>query len=97
MNIRLLIVLMVSWFVTQASAMPLQPLADQPGRLVVPGARGKVWYVPSTLNTIKWGYLPNAADAPVLRVPSGATVVFDTLSHEGLLEDQRRSAQMNHQ
>jgi len=90
MNIRLLTVLIVSWFATVATAMPLQPLADQPGKLAVPGIRGKAWYVPSTLSTIKWGYLPNAADAPVLRVPSGATVVFDTLSHEGLLEDQGR-------
>jgi acetamidase/formamidase len=92
MNIRLLTVLIVSWFATVATAMPLQPLADQPGKLAVPGIRGKAWYVPSTLSTIKWGYLPNAADAPVLRVPSGATVVFDTLSHEGLLEDQGRDA-----
>jgi acetamidase/formamidase len=92
MNIRLLTVLIVSWFATVATAMPLQPLADQPGKLSVPGIRGKAWYVPSTLSTIKWGYLPNAADAPVLRVPSGATVVFDTLSHEGLLEDQGRDA-----
>ncbi|MFM7484659.1 MAG: acetamidase, partial [Burkholderiaceae bacterium] len=80
------------WVVGSATAMPLQPLADQPGKLAVPGTRGKVWYVPSTLNTIKWGYLPNVLDAPVLRVPSGATVVFDTLSHEGLLEDQGRDA-----
>ncbi|MFY7954690.1 MAG: acetamidase, partial [Burkholderiaceae bacterium] len=72
MNIRLLTVLLVSWFATPAVAMPLQPLADQPGKLAVPGVRGKVWYVPSTLSTIKWGYLPNASDAPVLRVPSGA-------------------------
>ena len=93
MNIRLLTVLLVLWSATAAGAMPLQPLADQPGKLAVPGVRGKVWYVPSTLNTIKWGYLPNAADAPVLRVPSGSTVVFDTLSHEGLLEDQGRDAQ----
>ena len=92
MNIRLLTVLLVLWSATAAGAMPLQPLADQPGKLAVPGVRGKVWYVPSTLNTIKWGYLPNAADAPVLRVPSGSTVVFDTLSHEGLLEDQGRDA-----
>ncbi len=92
MNIRLLTVLLVLWSATAAGAMPLQPLADQPGKLAVPGVRGKVWYVPSTLNTIKWGYLPNAADAPLLRVPSGSTVVFDTLSHEGLLEDQGRDA-----
>ncbi len=73
-----------------AAAMPLQPLADKPALLSVPGVRGKAWYVPSTLQTIKWGYLPNATDAPVLTVRSGATVVFDTLSHEGILEDQGR-------
>ncbi len=73
-----------------AAAMPLQPLADKPGALSVKGLRGKTWYVPSTLETIKWGYLPNAADKPVLSVPSGATVVFDTVSHEGILEDQGR-------
>ena len=69
---------------------PLQPLADKPGQIAMPGTKEKVFYVPSTLETIKWGYLPNAADKPVLTVPSGATVVFDTLSHEGLLEDQGR-------
>mgnify|MGYP002737401149 CR=1 FL=1 len=49
-----------------ALAMPLQPLADHPGPLRVKGVRGKAWYVPSTLDTIKWGYLPNASDKPVL-------------------------------
>ena len=73
------------------AAFPLQPLADKPGPIAVKGHRGKVFYVPSTLATIKWGYLSNAADAPVLTVPSGATVIFDTLSHEGLLEDQGRN------
>ncbi len=71
-------------------AFPLQALAAAPGELTMPGSKGKVWYVPSTMDTIKWGYLPNAADKPVLTVPSGATVVFDTLSHEGLIEDQGR-------
>lgn len=71
--------------------LPLQPLADKPARLAIKGMPGKVYYVPSTLDTIKWGYLPNATDAPLLTVPSGATVVFDTLSHEGLLEDQGRN------
>ena len=70
---------------------PLQPLADKPGPIAMKGYRGKVFYVPSTRATIKWGYLSNAADAPVLTVPSGATVIFDTLSHEGLLEDQGRN------
>jgi len=72
-----------------SSTFPLQPLADKPGRLSINGL-GKVFYVPSTLDTIQWGYLPNATTAPVLTVPSGATVVFDTVSHEGILEDQGR-------
>lgn len=67
----------------------LQPLADKPGPLSIKG-HGKVFYVPSTLETIRWGYLPNATSAPVLTVPSGSTVVFDTVSHEGILEDQGR-------
>ena len=72
-------------------AFPLQPLADKPGPIAIKGRSGKFFYVPSTRATIKWGYLSNAADAPVLTVPSGATVIFDTLSHEGLLEDQGRN------
>ncbi|MFN5446791.1 MAG: acetamidase/formamidase family protein [bacterium] len=76
---------------TTPYTMPLQPLADKPGPLMIKGFGSKVFYVPSTLATIKWGYLPNATDAPVLTVPSGATVVFDTLSHEGILEDQGRN------
>jgi acetamidase/formamidase len=92
MRIRQHLMLLLLWAVGSATAMPLQPLAERPGKLSVPGVRGKVWYVPSTLNTIKWGYLPNRLDAPVLQVPSGATVVFDTVSHEGLLEDQGRDA-----
>ncbi|HZW03779.1 MAG TPA: hypothetical protein VFF68_07625, partial [Anaerolineaceae bacterium] len=70
--------------------MPLQPLADKPSVLTVPGSKQKIYYVPSSLQTTTWGYLPNAASKPVMTVPSGATVVFDTLSHEGILEDQGR-------
>jgi len=92
MRIRQHLMLLLLWAVGSATAMPLQPLAERPGKLSVPGVRGKVWYVPSTLNTIKWGYLPNQLDVPVLQVPSGAMVVFDTVSHEGLLEDQGRNA-----
>jgi len=92
MRIRQHLMLLLLWAVGSATAMPLQPLAERPGKLSVPGVRGKVWYVPSTLSTIKWGYLPNQLDGPVLQVPSGAMVVFDTVSHEGLLEDQGRDA-----
>jgi len=47
-------------------------------------------YVPSTPDTVRWGSLPNRDGKPVLTVPSGAVVTFDTVSHEGLLEDQGR-------
>ncbi|WAL68856.1 acetamidase/formamidase family protein [Amycolatopsis cynarae] len=47
-------------------------------------------YVPATLATTRWGFLPCEADAPVLAVSPGETVTFDTVSHEGILEDQGR-------
>lgn len=47
-------------------------------------------YVPSTPETVRWGFLPNRDAEPVLTVASGAVVTFDTVSHEGILEDQGR-------
>ena len=37
-----------------------------------------------------WGRLPCAADDAVLSVEPGTAVTFDTISHEGILEDQGR-------
>ncbi len=45
-------------------------------------------YLPSTPQTVLWGRLPCASDAPVLHVADGAEVTIDTVSHEGLLADQ---------
>jgi acetamidase/formamidase len=73
----------------EAQTSVLLPLAGNP----VPGASVKLksdFYVPVTPESIRWGYLPDNAAKPVLTVNSGATVTFDTLSHEGLLEDQGR-------
>jgi acetamidase/formamidase len=67
----------------------LQPLADKP----VAGSAVKLksdFYVPVTPDSIRWGYLPDNAAKAIVTVPSGATVTFDTLSHEGILEDQGR-------
>ncbi|GAA3531613.1 formamidase [Aeromicrobium flavum] len=47
-------------------------------------------YLPSTVDHLRWGRLPCAADDPVLTVDPGTEVVFDTISHEGILEDQGR-------
>jgi acetamidase/formamidase len=72
-----------------AQTAVLQPLADKP----VPGVSVKLksdFYVPATPDSIRWGYLPDSAAKAVLTVPSGATVTFDTVSHEGILEDQGR-------
>jgi len=61
----------------------LQPLGDKPTRL-----KNGSYYVPTTPQTAMWGSLPNANSKPVLLVPSGSVVTIDTVSHEGLLEDQ---------
>jgi acetamidase/formamidase len=45
------------------------------------------FHVKSGPETVHWGYLWSAAE-PVLRVKPGATVTIDTVSHEGLMEDQ---------
>lgn len=47
-------------------------------------------YLPSRPDTVLWGRLPCATDKPVLTVSSGSTVTIDTVSHEGILEDQGR-------
>ncbi|HEY1938873.1 MAG TPA: acetamidase/formamidase family protein [Candidatus Angelobacter sp.] len=72
-----------------AQSSILQPLADKP----VTGSSVKLksdYYVPATAETIRWGYLPDNAAKPLVTVPSGASVTFDTVSHEGILEDQGR-------
>ncbi|MGV9803070.1 acetamidase/formamidase family protein [Mycobacterium sp. NPDC003449] len=47
-------------------------------------------YLWCTAETISWGTLPTPSSAPVLTVDSGRTVTFDTVSQEGLMEDQGR-------
>jgi acetamidase/formamidase len=45
------------------------------------------YHVKSGPETVHWGYLSSAVE-PVLRIKPGDTVTIDTVSHEGLLEDQ---------
>ncbi|WP_242424327.1 acetamidase/formamidase family protein, partial [Frankia sp. EI5c] len=61
-------------------------MALQPGRGKIEGRH----YLPSTPETISWGALPTARTRPVLSVDSGTTVTIDTVSQEGILEDQGR-------
>ncbi|HKB72748.1 MAG TPA: acetamidase/formamidase family protein [Burkholderiales bacterium] len=66
----------------------LQPLHDKPTHMKKGALPWDGYYVPSTPDTVMWGSLPNANTKPVLSVPSGSVVTFDTVSHEGVLEDQ---------
>ncbi|WP_395246109.1 acetamidase/formamidase family protein [Agromyces sp. MMS24-K17] len=56
----------------------------QPGTGAIPAPV----YLPATAATVRWGRLPCEADAPVLTISAGDVVTIDTVSHEGLLEDQ---------
>ncbi|WP_285726035.1 acetamidase/formamidase family protein [Psychromicrobium xiongbiense] len=45
-------------------------------------------YLEARPDTVLWGRLPCASDAPALTIEPGQTVTIDTISHEGVLEDQ---------
>ncbi|WP_402464471.1 acetamidase/formamidase family protein [Isoptericola aurantiacus] len=56
----------------------------QPGHGDLPGDH----YLGAGPGTVLWGRLPCRTDPAVLTVDDGASVTVDTVSHEGLLEDQ---------
>lgn len=68
----------------RAESYPRETL--QPGRGPIHGRH----YLASTPDQVRWGYVPAVGAEPVLRVRSGDTVTVDTVSHEGILEDQGR-------
>lgn len=47
-------------------------------------------YLSPKANEVLWGYVPSLTSTPVMSMKSGRTVTIDTLSHEGILEDQGR-------
>ncbi len=60
--------------------------ALQPGR----GPIRSATYLPADPEAVLWGRLPCETDAPVLTIDAGTEVTIDTISHEGILEDQGR-------
>lgn len=52
------------------------------------GAIASDTYLPASPHNVLWGRLPCRADAPVLTIAPGASVTIDTVSHEGILEEQ---------
>lgn len=63
---------------TYVAVTALQPL--DPGQGVLP----------ATPTTVLWGELPCAADSAVIEIDAGSSLLIDTVSHEGILEDQGR-------
>ncbi|MGE0880734.1 MAG: acetamidase/formamidase family protein [Acidimicrobiia bacterium] len=47
-------------------------------------------YLPARPDTVRWGRLPARGFAPVTTITSGTTITVDTVSHEGVLDDQGR-------
>ncbi|WP_066460971.1 acetamidase/formamidase family protein [Sanguibacter suarezii] len=75
---------------TTAERLPvLHPLSTG---IEIPGhGRGsRPGYLPATPRTVLWGRLPCADDSPVLTINAGESLWIDTVSHEGILEDQGR-------
>lgn len=58
----------------------------QPGKGRIRGDH----YLPSRTDDVLWGYVPTVHASPVLSMRSGRTVTIDSVSHEGILEDQGR-------
>ncbi len=58
----------------------------QPGEGPAPGER----YVAATPDTVTWGRLPCRSSSAQAWVAPGSSVTIDTVSHEGVLEDQGR-------
>ena len=59
----------------------------QPGVGRIPGDH----YLPSEVDNVRWGYVPDVHADPSMRMRSGQTVTIDAVSHEGILEDQGRN------
>ena len=68
----------------------MSDLGAQPALQPGAGPIRAATYLPSTPDHVLWGRLPCAADRPVLTVEPGTEVTVDTVSHEGILEDQGR-------
>jgi acetamidase/formamidase len=58
----------------------------QPHEGPIPGDH----YLPSTLDSVTWGWLPAEGAKPAVEMRSGETITIDTVSHEGIVEDHGR-------
>lgn len=70
----------------QSSSGGAAPAILQPGTGTISGDH----YLGSDPGDVLWGYVPTVHTDPVLQIASGESVTIDTVSHEGILEDQGR-------
>ena len=70
----------------------LQPISIKPDKIKNNNFNFKeeILYIPVTESTITWGHLPNINSKPVANIDSNDLIIFDTISHESILEDQGR-------
>ncbi|MFD5947392.1 acetamidase/formamidase family protein [Streptomyces collinus] len=79
-----------------ASSAPSSPSAAAPSlfpRETLQPGKGPIHgqhYLRSLPDQVRWGYVPALDSEPVARMRSGETITVDTVSHEGILEDQGR-------
>ncbi len=74
------IVFLASVLLAGACLAAMSQAAQAQTALTVTGTKGKVHLLPATLETTQWGWFNNA-QAPVLRVDSGDTIVMETMMH----------------
>jgi acetamidase/formamidase len=63
-----------------AAALSAPTVADAQAVVTATETKGKVYLLPATLETTQWGWFNNA-QAPVLKVDSGDTIVMETMMH----------------
>lgn len=76
-----------------AGAGSANPADTRGSALILNPGQGRIesdHYLPVTPDTSRWGWWPNRESTPVMSVDGGTVMTVDTLSHEGILEDQGR-------
>lgn len=78
---------------TGSSSSSSGAAAPGAGPILQPGTGDRTGdhYLSSEPDQVLWGYVPTVESQSVLRMGSGQTVTIDTVSHEGILEDQGRN------
>ena len=71
----------------------LQPISIKPDKIKSDDFdfKDEILYIPVTESTVKWGHLPNLNSKSIANINSTDLVIFDTISHESILEDQGRN------